>query len=51
MNEQEIIKAVKNYADTSAAYLSTNTEYARGYKDGISKAKEIIRNIIKDYQP
>lgn len=44
---QEIIEWLGN--DTS--YLSTRTDYARGYKDGIKRAKEIVESIINEHAP
>lgn len=43
------IKALQEWLDASTAYLSTRTEYARGYKDGIERAKEIVNEIINSY--
>ena len=46
MNELEILKQIKDWLDSSHAYLSEITPYARGFKDGITRAKEIISDII-----
>nr|DAE85865.1 MAG TPA: hypothetical protein [Bacteriophage sp.] len=46
--EDKTIRDIMDWIDGSTAYLSTRTEYARGYKDGIEQAKEIVRNIISN---
>lgn len=47
MTAEEILQKIKNWAEGSHAYLSNSTDYARGYKDGISRAKDIILDIIE----
>lgn len=46
MEEKDILTKIIEWANDSHAYLSVRTDYARGYKDGISQCKEIIRVII-----
>ena len=46
MNDKDILTQVIEWANSSHAYLSARTPYAKGYKDGISQAKEIILEII-----
>lgn len=45
---EEIIKSLQEWAGNSHAYLSESTEYARGYKAGITQAKEIVLSILKN---
>ena len=40
------VKKIVEYVESSHAYLSESTEYARGYKDGIEMAKEILEGIL-----
>ena len=40
------VKEIAIYAESSHAYLSESTEYARGYKEGIAMAKEILESIL-----
>jgi formyltetrahydrofolate synthetase len=42
----QTLEEIKKWVDSSTAYLSTSTEYARGYKDGIEQAKAIVQNIL-----
>lgn len=46
MNNQEIINELENWANDSHSYLSERTDYARGYKEGISQAKVIVSDIL-----
>lgn len=46
MNDKDILTKIIEWANSSHAYLSERTDYARGCKDGISRAKEIILDII-----
>ncbi len=46
MNDKDLLTIIIDWAKSSHAYLSERTDYARGYKDGISRAKEIINEII-----
>lgn len=50
MNELEILKEIKDWVDSSHAYLSSSTPYAQGFKDGITRAKEIISDIIETFE-
>jgi len=43
---EEALKEIMEWANSSHAYLSTRTDYGRGYKAGISRAKEIIYEIL-----
>ncbi len=43
---KDILNQIEDYAKSSSAFLSTRTEYAKGYKDGIVRAKEIILEIL-----
>lgn len=47
-NPLETLKQIKEWVESSHAYLSSSMPYSRGYKDGIIQAKEIISNIIKN---
>lgn len=40
------VKEVAAYVESSHAYLSESTDYSRGYKEGISMAKEILESIL-----
>lgn len=46
MTPQEIINEISEWANSSHAYLSSCHDYARGYKDGITQAKNIILEIL-----
>lgn len=50
MQDVDILTKILVWANSSHAYLSNRTEYAKGYKDGISQAKEIILEIINNEQ-
>ena len=49
MNEKEILQEIIEWLGNSTSYLSTRTDYARGYKDGIDRAKEIVESIINEH--
>lgn len=51
MNKKEIIQDIIEWLDNDTSYLSTRTDYARGYKDGIERAKEIVESIINGHDP
>lgn len=51
MNEQEILQEIIEWLGNDTSYLSTRTDYAKGYKDGIGRAKEIVETIIKEHDP
>jgi len=50
MQDVDILTKIKEWAESSHAYLATSNDYARGYKNGISTAKEIILEIINSEQ-
>lgn len=50
MEDVDLLTKIIEWAKSSHAYLSTSSEYAKGYKDGISRAKEIILEIINSEQ-
>ena len=51
MNEKEILQEIIEWLGNGTSYLSTRTDYARGYKDGIEQAKAIIEEIINEHDP
>ena len=51
MKEKEILQEIIEWLDNDTSYLSTRTDYARGYKDGIDRAKEIVESIISEHNP
>lgn len=51
MKEQEILQEIIEWLGNDTSYLSTRTDYAKGYKDGIERAKEIVETIIKEHDP
>ena len=51
MKEQEILQDIIKWLGNDASYLSTKTDYARGYKDGIEQAKMIVESIINEHGP
>lgn len=51
MNEKEILQEIIEWLRNDTSYLSTRTDYARGYKDGIERAKEIVESIINEHNP
>ena len=51
MTDEEVrakLLEIAKYADAGCAYLSTSNDYAKGYKDGIVRGKEIIIETIID---
>ena len=42
----EALKELVNWVGASHAYLSTRTDYARCYREGIEQAKQIVKDII-----
>ena len=50
MDTEKIHQEIKKWAESSHAYLSSRTPFARGYAkgylDGITHAKEIILDIL-----
>lgn len=51
MNEKEILQEIIEWLGNDTSYLSARTDYAKGYKDGIERAKEIVESIIKEHDP
>ena len=51
MKEKEILKDLTACGLEFSSYLSTRTDYAKGYKNGIICAKEIVESIIKNHEP
>lgn len=45
---EKIFSELKEYVDSDMSYLSEKTEYARGFKNGIKVAKDIIDGIINN---
>ena len=46
MTTEEAIKEISEWANASHAYLCNREGYPRGYKDGISQAKNIVLAIL-----
>lgn len=51
MKETEILQEIIKWLGGNTSYLSTRTDYARGYKDGIERAKEIVEGVISKHDP
>lgn len=51
MKEKEILQEIIKWLGNDTSYLSTRTDYARGYKSGIECAKEIVESIINKHDP
>lgn len=51
MKEKEILQEIIEWLGNDTSYLSTRTDYARGYKDGIEQAKMIVESIINEHNP
>ena len=51
MKEKEILQEIIEWLGNDTSYLSTRTDYARGYKSGIECAKEIVESIINKHDP
>lgn len=51
MKEKEILQEIVEWLGNGTGYLSTRTDYARGYKDGIEQAKMIVGSIINEHAP
>lgn len=49
MKEKEILQEIIEWLSNDISYLSTRTDYAKGYKNGIYTAKEIVEGIIKEH--
>lgn len=44
---ERVLKEVERWANSSHAYLAEKSPYSQGYKDGITVAKNIVIEIIK----
>lgn len=42
MTHEEILEDISEWANSSHSYLSDCSPYSQGYKDGITRAKEIV---------
>ena len=51
MKEKEILQEIIKWLGSNTNYLSTRTDYAKGYKDGIEQAKVIVESIINWHAP
>lgn len=51
MIEKKILQEIIEWLGNDTSYLSTRTDYARGYKSGIGQAKEIVKSIINEHNP
>ncbi len=51
MNEKAILQEIIEWLGNDTSYLSTRTDYARGYKSGIERAKAIVEEIINKHDP
>ena len=51
MTEKEILQEIIEWLGNDTSYLSTRTDYAKGYKDGIEQAKVIVESIINGHAP
>lgn len=51
MKEKEILQEIIEWLGNSTSHLSTRTDYGRGYKEGIERAKEIVEEIINEHAP
>ena len=51
MKEKEILQEIIEWLGNDTSYLSTRTDYAKGYKSGIECAKEIVESIINKHEP
>ena len=47
--EHMALDEIRRWANGSHAHLSQMPGYARGYKDGIAQAKEIVSGILERY--
>lgn len=47
-NDKNALENLREWANASHSYLSESTEYARGYKAGISQAKIIVNSFLKE---
>jgi len=45
---QELLKVIASYISKSPSYLSESTEFARGYKEGVIQAKNLVKAFFTD---
>lgn len=48
--DREMLRRIEEWATHPSSYLSTRTDYARGYRDGIERAKEIVLEIMTEVE-
>ena len=48
--DKEILRRIEEWANSSSSYLSTRTDYARGFRDGIGRAKDIVLEILEEVE-
>ena len=48
--DKEILRRIEEWANRCPSYLSTRTDYARGYRDGIQRAKDAVLEIMKEVE-
>lgn len=48
MNEKEAIGKLNEYLFSDYSYLSARTDYARGFKEGAGRVREIVSGILED---
>lgn len=48
MNEKEAIGKLNEYLFSDHSYLSARTDYARGFKEGAGRVREIVSGILED---
>jgi hypothetical protein len=51
MKEKAILQEIIEWLGNDTSYLSTRTDYGRGYKNGIERAKAIVEEIINEHDP
>jgi hypothetical protein len=48
--DKEVLTKIREWAESSHSYLSTRTDYACGYKDAMTYAKDIVLSILNNRQ-
>lgn len=48
--DKEILKRIEEWANCYPSYLPTRTDYTRGYRDGIQRAKDAVLDIMKEVE-
>lgn len=48
--DKEILRKIDEWANSYPLYLSTSTDYARGYRNGIERAKGIVLEIMREVE-